>query len=180
MEIENNEAHMKPKYFLFFCLLVYVLSTQYSQATIRFVSKTGTSQFPYTSFETAADSIQKCINICSFGDTVYVANGVYKEKVVMIRGLSLIGAGMDSCIIDMIELALTQPRAIEMRDSCLVKGFKLIFDPSTPRAGTGIYMRDSSKAGIVTENSILFAYNGIWVTEGNINNNVIINSPYAT
>ncbi|MBK7497929.1 MAG: hypothetical protein IPI19_02200 [Ignavibacteriales bacterium] len=42
--------------------------------TIRYVSKTGTSTPPYTSWQTAADSIQKCINICVDGDTVYVAN----------------------------------------------------------------------------------------------------------
>src|SRR3990172_9520019 len=66
-----------------------------SMAEIRYVSKTGTATPPYTSWETASDSIQKCINISSFGDTIYVANGVYKEQVVMIPGLSLIGAGMD-------------------------------------------------------------------------------------
>jgi hypothetical protein len=173
---------MKRKYFLFLCLSFYIVNCTFyieAQATIRYVSKTGTSTPPYTSWQTAADSIQKCINICSFGDTVYVANGVYKEQVVMIPGLSLIGAGMDSCIIDMIALAPIQPSAIEMRDSCLVKGFKLIFDSSDPHAGTGIYMRDSSKGCTVTENSILYADNGVWVTEGKINKNIIIKSVSA-
>ncbi|HRQ55167.1 MAG TPA: hypothetical protein PL018_12980 [Ignavibacteriaceae bacterium] len=91
---------MKLKYFLFFCLSVYVLSTQYSTATVRYVSKTGTSTPPYTSWATAADSIQKCINICSFGDTVYVANGVYKENLVINTAISLIGSSMDSTVID--------------------------------------------------------------------------------
>ncbi len=82
-------------------LLIFFLLTAYSlplNATIRFVSKTGSSIPPYITWETAADSIQKCINICVFGDTIYVANGVYEEQVVMIPGLSLIGAGTDSCI----------------------------------------------------------------------------------
>ena len=81
-------------------LLIIVLLTAYSlplNATVRFVSKTGNSTPPYLTWETAADSIQKCINICVFGDTIYVANGVYEEQVVMIPGLSLIGAGTDSC-----------------------------------------------------------------------------------
>ena len=91
---------MKPKYFLFFCLSVYVLSTQYSPATVRYVSKSGTSTPPYTTWETAADSIQKCINICSFGDTVYVANGVYKENLVINTQIFLSGLSMDSTIID--------------------------------------------------------------------------------
>ena len=76
-------------------------------ATVRYVSKTGSSTPPYTSWETASDSIQKCIDVCVDGDTIYVANGVYKEQVVMILGLSLIGAGMDSCAIETRDLATT-------------------------------------------------------------------------
>ncbi|MCW9097369.1 MAG: hypothetical protein OQJ93_08265, partial [Ignavibacteriaceae bacterium] len=48
-------------------LLILLLLTAYSlplKATLRFVSKTGLSIPPYTTWETAADSIQKCINIC--------------------------------------------------------------------------------------------------------------------
>ena len=69
------------------------------QASIRYVSKTGTSTPPYTSWQTAADSIQKCINICVDGDTVYVANGVYKENLVINTAISLIGSSMDSTVI---------------------------------------------------------------------------------
>src|SRR5690606_33019508 len=71
-----------------------------TQATIRYVSKTGTSTPPYTTWETAADSIQKCINICNAGDTVLVANGVYYENLVINTPLNLIGSSMDSTIID--------------------------------------------------------------------------------
>jgi nitrous oxidase accessory protein NosD len=71
-----------------------------AQATIRYVSKTGTSTPPYTSWQTAADSIQKCINICVDGDTIYVANGVYKENLVINTAISLIGSSMDSTVID--------------------------------------------------------------------------------
>ena len=91
----------KKYYQTLFLLLTIVLLTAYSlplKATVRFVSKTGSSTPPYLTWETAADSIQKCINICVFGDTIYVANGVYEEQVVMIPGLSLIGAGTDSCM----------------------------------------------------------------------------------
>ena len=93
---------MKNKIYNIVLLIIFLL-TAYClplNATVRFVSKTGSSTPPYLTWETAADSIQKCINICVFGDTIYVANGVYQEQVVMIPGLSLIGAGMDSCIVD--------------------------------------------------------------------------------
>src|SRR3989304_1525119 len=86
-----------------FLRLLFVLLIAYSlplNAIIRYVSKTGNSTPPYLTWEPAADSIQECINISVFGDTIYVANGVYQEQVVMIPGLSLIGAGADSCIIN--------------------------------------------------------------------------------
>lgn len=83
---------------IFILLLSFLIfNSSLSIATIRYVSKTGLSIPPYTTWETAADSIQKCINISVFGDTIYVANGVYEEQVIMIPGLSLIGSGTDSC-----------------------------------------------------------------------------------
>jgi hypothetical protein len=94
------EIFMKPKYLLFFLLSLYILNSTFSIATVRYVSKSGTSTPPYTSWETAADSIQKCINICSFGDTVYVGVGTYIEKVIVNRSITLIGMSMDSVIIN--------------------------------------------------------------------------------
>ncbi|QQS37600.1 MAG: right-handed parallel beta-helix repeat-containing protein [Ignavibacteriales bacterium] len=119
---------MKPKMFLLLLSLYIVNCTLYiSHATTRYVSKTGSSTPPYTSWETAADSIQNAINIAEVGDTIYVANGVYKEQVIMIPGLSLIGAGMDSCVIDTRELVTTSSfRAVQVADSCLFQGFYVI------------------------------------------------------
>ena len=84
------------KIFVFLSLVI----SHWSFAEVRYVSHSGTDTPPYLTWETAADSIMSAINISSFGDTIYVANGVYEEQVVMIPGLSLIGAGMDSCVID--------------------------------------------------------------------------------
>jgi hypothetical protein len=111
-------------------LLTFVLLTAYSlqlNATIRFVSKTGLSIPPYTSWENAADSIQKCINISVFGDTIYVANGVYEEQVVMIPGLSLIGAGSDSCYIDTRDLVTTANyTSVYVAEYGLFTGFNIL------------------------------------------------------
>ena len=118
---------MKPKIFLLSCLSFIIFNFSFIIGTVRYVSKTGSSTPPYTTWETAADSIMECINISVFGDTIYVANGTYKEQVVMIPGLSLIGAGMDSCVID--TRTLIQPdglTAITMVDSCIVIGFQII------------------------------------------------------
>ena len=116
----------KKYYQTLFLLLTIVLLTAYClplNATVRFVSKTGSSTPPYLTWETAADSIQKCINVCVFGDTIYVANGVYEEQVVMIPGLALIGGGRDSCIIDTRNIVTSSFHAVEVVDSCLFKGF---------------------------------------------------------
>ena len=138
-----------------------VLLTAYSlplNATIRFVSKTGLSIPPYISWETAADSIQKCINICVFGDTIYVANGVYEEQVVMIPGLSLIGAGTDSCIVDSRSFPLTNNRTITMQNACLVKGF-YIRTSNDLYYGRGIYTQ--GQTGLITDNKFSDANHGI-------------------
>ncbi|MDP2362870.1 MAG: hypothetical protein Q8M94_03770, partial [Ignavibacteria bacterium] len=61
---------MKLKYFFLLLLSLYIINCTFyieAQATIRYVSKSGTSTPPYTNWQTAADSIQKCINICVNG-----------------------------------------------------------------------------------------------------------------
>ena len=142
--------------------LLFIFLTAYSlqlNATIRYVSKTGLSIPPYTSWETAADSIQKCINICVFGDTIYVANGVYEEQVVMIPGLSLIGAGSDSCEINTQVFATTMSyRSVIVEDICLFKGFKIVVANNT-NLGGGI--AGSAINSLITENRITKAKYGI-------------------
>ena len=110
------------------------------QADVRYVSKTGSNTPPYLTWETAADSIQKCINICNSGDTVYVGNGTYKEKIIMKAGISLIGSGMDSCIIDTREFPQDpQIIAVKWEDNCLLSGFSIFVSPSTGTQGYGVY-----------------------------------------
>ncbi|MDR3666895.1 MAG: NosD domain-containing protein [Ignavibacteriaceae bacterium] len=87
-------------------ILIIVLSSN-CYPDVHFVSKTGTSQFPYTSWVTASDSIQKCINVCNSGDTVYIANGTYKETLVIAIPISLFGSSMDSTVVDGTGLAKT-------------------------------------------------------------------------
>jgi parallel beta-helix repeat protein len=146
-------------------LLFFLLSFAEGNATIRYVSKTGSSIPPYTTWETAADSIQKCINISVFGDSIYVANGVYQEQVVMIPGLSLIGAGTDSCIVDSRSFPLTNNRTITMQDSCLVKGFYILTSNDFDY-GRGIYAQ--GQTGLITENKFSTGNTGIYLFGSNI------------
>jgi hypothetical protein len=85
-------------FFRFSALLIFLSISNLPD--VRYVSKTGTSQFPYTSWATASDSIQKCIDISISGDTIYVGNGTYKENLLIIKRLALIGSSMDSTIVD--------------------------------------------------------------------------------
>jgi len=105
-------------------LLVYlILFSLCTFAQVRFVSKIGSSTPPYTSWETASDSIQKCINICNDGDTVVVANGVYKEFLITKTAITLLGSSMDSCIIDGTGLGVYY--TVEAKKITLA-GFKII------------------------------------------------------
>ena len=128
---------MKPKISLPFLLSLLIFNSSLLISTVRYVSPTGNSTPPYTSWETAADSIMECINISVFGDTIYVANGTYKEQVVMIPGLSLIGAGMDSCVIDTRELVYSGFQALIVHDMGTVKYFRFLI--SNDGIGTGVY-----------------------------------------
>jgi hypothetical protein len=64
------------------------------------VSHSGSSTPPYTTWETAADSIQKCINFSISGDTIIIDKGVYKEQLELYKNLVMIGVSMDSTVID--------------------------------------------------------------------------------
>ncbi len=85
------------KFILFFVVFISLKS----YATIHYVSHDGSNTPPYLTWETAADSIQNAINVCSPGDTVLVANGVYPENLVIQNiPIYLLGSSMDSTIID--------------------------------------------------------------------------------
>jgi hypothetical protein len=151
---------MKPKFFLFllFSFNIVNCSLYITHATVRFVSKTGSSTPPYTSWETASDSIQKCINICVDGDTIYVANGIYKETLIVNRAISLIGSSMDSTVIDGTGPLPDFATVYFLDHDSYIQNFKII--------GSGI---NSFRSGIDTRFSntvgkfihVLNAYDGI-------------------
>jgi len=149
---------LKISYLILFTLIANIFT---ANATIRYVSKTGTSTPPYTSWQTAADSIQKCISICVDGDTIYVANGIYKEQVVMINGLSLIGAGTDSCVIDTRALITSiSTEAVIVADSCLFTGFN-IWIYYNSELGRGVNANVGSGNNIIANNKIMIGSRGI-------------------
>ncbi len=83
----------------------------------------------------------------------------------MIPGLSLIGAGTDSCIVDTRNFAVSGSRTIEMKDSCLVKGFYILASNNFDY-GYGIYSMGQS--GLITLNKFSHANSGIYLYYSNI------------
>jgi hypothetical protein len=161
-----------------FSFLIYTCD---ASAEIRFVSKTGSATPPYTSWATASDSIQKCIDFSVAGDTIYVANGVYKEKVIITKSLTVIGGGIDSCIIDTRELVTpTDFQSVYIGGAdILFKNFYII--TSTNHTGTGIRNSYTGPETIIEKNKISGAVYGIIVFNSNLTfkNNIITDVQYG-
>ena len=145
------------KLILFFTLLFLNYSSSFTE--VRYVSHSGSNTPPYLTWETAADSIMSAINISSFGDTIYVANGVYEEVVDMINGLTLIGAGSDSCIIDTRTIPFFAGfYSVEVSDSCNISGFNVFTYDN--QHGTAILVT-GGKYSVVQNCKVQEAYEGI-------------------
>jgi hypothetical protein len=82
--------------------LILALTSTLSYADYHYASHTGSSTYPYTSWETAADSIQVAMNAASPYDTIYIGSGTFVESIFAGREdscLTFIGAGIDSTIL---------------------------------------------------------------------------------
>ncbi len=159
-------------------ILFLLLTLSIVNAEIRYASKTGSSIPPYTSWATAGDSIQKVIDVCFLGDTVYVGPGEYKEMVDMVRRLTLIGAGMDSTTINAGDFTGLR-HAVKVRHNCLFEGFTVIGEnnPNNP-LGSGVYPIDDQitfSDGIIRYNKIIRCRSGIVTNNfyGEISDNII-------
>jgi hypothetical protein len=163
---------MKPKYFFLLLLSLYIVNCTLAieaQATIRYVSKTGTSTPPYTSWATASDSIQKCINICVDGDTIYVANGIYKENLIINTAISLIGSSMDSTVIDGRGMA---DYSINIKKNATIENFSLY--GKVYNAGICVYSVSSNFPVITVRNCNISEAAGGIASYGLIAENVIL------
>jgi parallel beta-helix repeat protein len=157
---------------LFFLILIVVLKTCDGWADTHYVSKTGSDEYPYTSWATAADSIQKGINAASAGDTVRVGAGTYREIITMIPGIVLLGAGMDVCIIDAYWVPGRD--VVYGADSSVIEGFHIKGEYVGGDSRVGIYNSIDAKLKRIRNNKITQCFDGI-VQDANteISNNII-------
>jgi len=102
--IHRSEIIIRSEPFLLLVFLFLFLSLP-GYSTIRYVKAgNSTPTYPYTSWATASDSIQKVVDICLSGDTILIGTGVYTELVVsnsVGRYLTIVGVDVDSCVIDL-------------------------------------------------------------------------------
>lgn len=94
---------MKSFSFRWSCVLFLpflLIARSFARADTHYVSTTGSDTPPYTSWQTAASSIQTAIDAASEGDTVLIAPGIFRESIVMKSGLTLTGSGADLTTIE--------------------------------------------------------------------------------
>ena len=107
IHIDRNTLFRRkvPSRTFLFAIVLFLILTIQGYSTIRYV-KAGnpTPTFPYGSWATASDSLQKVVNMCENGDTIMIGNGIYRELIRSERtniSLSFIGTDVDSCIFDL-------------------------------------------------------------------------------
>jgi len=87
-------------------LIVATLATSLFAQT-HYVNKTGSSIPPYSSWNTAANSIQDAIDISASGDSILVDEGTYYEMIRINTPLILSGVSSEKVIIDASEISDT-------------------------------------------------------------------------
>lgn len=104
-------------------LLLVILAVANVSAERRYVSKTGSSTPPYTSWETATDSIMKAMRISGIGDTIIVGDGIYTEVVRFNAGVVLLGLGWDNTWIQIPQDSTT---GVWMENECSISNLKVV------------------------------------------------------
>jgi parallel beta-helix repeat protein len=159
---------------LVFLILIIAVRPGIGLADTHYVSKTGTDEYPYASWATAADSTQKGINAASAGDTVRVGAGTYRETIRMTAGITLIGSGMDSCII--YPLGRSVRDIVYGADSGVVEGFHIKgWQPGQMEVCTGIRSAVDSKLKRIANNKITNCDWGIYmdIVNTEVTNNIL-------
>ena len=79
-----------------------LLFSSLASADYHYVSHFGTDEYPYTSWESAAWSVQDAVDASSSGDSVYIDAGEWNESIVVpeqYSAIALLGKGVDSTMI---------------------------------------------------------------------------------
>ncbi|MCK6606245.1 MAG: T9SS type A sorting domain-containing protein [Ignavibacteriaceae bacterium] len=89
--------------FIYTTMVLTILLTINLSGTIRYVKANNLNPvIPYTSWAGASNTIQKCIDLCAYGDTIYIANGVYREVLRLKAGIKMTGEDKTNTIIESV------------------------------------------------------------------------------
>ncbi len=150
-----------------FILLISLLFFSKARATIWTVDDDGTAQFI---------KIQDAIDAASYGDTVYVLNGVYPESIALTPGISIIGENNDSTfVLGTIE----ENNIIEIEIGCTVKGLNILASNNNINIVNGIAFGISSLTPDtfdikIRNNKIVKCDHGIIILSNNSANKYLI------
>ncbi|QOJ28394.1 MAG: hypothetical protein HRU80_05695 [Ignavibacteriales bacterium] len=127
---------------------------------------------PYTSWETACDSIQKCVDFANPGDTIFVEKGEYLESVVSYKRIHLMGAGADSTI---VKKDVPGGGVIEIRGGGTIDGFFIQNTTSAQYVGIWVIspLTDTvfiRNCIVVSNSANIMLHKGIVIAEGNYGN----------
>ncbi|MCP4632462.1 MAG: hypothetical protein GY855_06010 [candidate division Zixibacteria bacterium] len=103
-------------------LIILLILSSVALADYHYASHEGSNEYPYTSWETAADSISLAIDAADHGDTVYVGTGLYHDEIHLKKRMGLIGTGRDSCEIDGL---YADDKILEPDNQCVIQGFSI-------------------------------------------------------
>ena len=146
------------------------------------MSKTGSNTSPFISWITASNTIQGCINVSNYGDTIYVGSGVFEEFVFMERGLNIIGSGIDSTIIDISSLG--DGFVVRMKTKCTLSNLYCIARSGYPyQAMIELVDLDNNSINATVENVKTNGGHSVSMLGANflgtIKNCIILNTAYG-
>jgi hypothetical protein len=116
--MSNKLGRFRASQIILIIPLSFFLFISLALADYHYASHSGSNTYPYSSWETAADSIQNAINSASEGDTIYVGSGLWNGPAYQLPSdLSLIGMGIDSTTLTRDTLDIIFPH-----DRTLIQG----------------------------------------------------------
>jgi PKD repeat protein len=127
--------------------LYLLIASGYSEAAVWFVDDSVASSGNGTSWATAFKTITEAINTSSAGDTINVAAGIYQERLVIDRQLSLIGDSWGSTIIQPLDTPTAGVYDVEIHASgTIIEDIQFDFNgPNDTRSGNGIVVSDMNQ-----------------------------------
>ncbi|MBD3233922.1 MAG: DUF1565 domain-containing protein [candidate division Zixibacteria bacterium] len=159
---------------LIFPLLIVFTLNNVSLADYHYASHEGSSEYPYTSWETAADSIQKAIDAAEPGDTVYVGAGTYYENIDLKDTLAVIGMNWENAKIH------STGRIVDGGEGAIFNGFWIEGENNTEDKGIVLGALAGSRYMEVKDCKITNCWDGILGWAGGIfRNNIIMNNEYG-